>query len=312
MNASSGKLNLYLGVTKKVPDLAVAISFGSDCDQSALDALQCSGQHSSSKLDCSAVCYAVYLNVKQRLMGSALEVAKSRVADVKCGCAGKKFVISWATQGTGSALNKTLGEAMKAINPAKVFSTYKQVKKSVGESANREEFNYVVDALLKGFKVDACAVGRINTTKAKLNEIVKKAAAKLNLDKADSPKSKPQESKNQKAEKEQKANPVVKCSGLDACVVYDYLSSNSVLVKYANNGVEVLSGGWDSKHAQLKKADRISRFVAQKYVKLGEHFTPVMSYLAVISCSADASSVASFLRKNQKGDKMKEVIKKAL
>lgn len=307
MNVNSGKVNLYLVSTKKVPDIVIGLSFKSDANDNTLNIMKTGlCVEEAAQVDCSALCYALYLNVDQRLTGSAKEVSKSKVGKVNCSANNGLFNISWTTQGTGSSLRKSLGEALKALNPAKMFSSYKSIKQSLGHKVKREEFNYVTDELIKSMKIDVCVVGKINIKKDKLNDVIKTAVSKFYLDKADSPKNKPVMKKD-----EHKCENLIKCGGIDSEILLDYLKNNSIHARKCSGGVEVLSDGWHSKHQKLKKSDKISKYVSQKYEKLNEHFVPIVSYVALRN-GLDSVSVISFAKKNLKWSKMKDTLKKLL
>lgn len=186
IESKKGNISLFLQRTPLVADVAVCISFTAKCSGCTLNKLisgGCGGcttltppdKKCPEPIQCfpegseeSCLCYALYLVVRSALCGDPLATAKSKVGSVDCGFNNGSFFICWRVKGTGSAVRKSLGIALKSINPAKYYSVYDHCMKSIGRKSDRSNFTYVANALVKNIKDEiVCGVvGNIKTHSA--------------------------------------------------------------------------------------------------------------------------------------------------
>jgi hypothetical protein len=198
MEVKKSGLTLYVRPTKLVGDASVSMSFPTLVDGCTLNKLVNNGSSCLSECyptgsEYSAVCFALYLMVNQQLVGDPLAVSKSKVNSVVCGVNNGHFFINWNVKGTVSAVRKSIGLALKVLNPGKIFSLYSRLVKMLGGQVNKDEFAYVAAEVAKSAKVDllVTVVGNVKATKEKLEKMLTVLSNKHNVSNVDGTKTKP-------------------------------------------------------------------------------------------------------------------------
>lgn len=320
MLAKLKQINLTVGITRKVADIVVAISVPikgvAPCCLNRLKTNCGSAEPLMPGSEESALVYALYEAVRDKLSGSGLEVLKSKASNVKCSYTNDHFTISFHTAGTGTALRKASGLALSCYNPAKLFSKYSEnIRFLTGKGGNREEFNFVAKKLVEGIhkSIAITAVGKINVDEKKMVDIVKVLVGKLPDIDMSALKPAIQPAKK-KPEVEDKPYPIIKCDGLTAAVVSDYIrnNSNGMSVDITNEGVVVYNHLWESKHKQLKDKKRINEYIAKKYGKLDVELASVFTYFALSEEFVDATIAAKVVSSKLKTSNMTEVLHKVM
>lgn len=318
MEVKHKNIHLVLDIAKKTPDLAVCLSIPFKASPYSLKKLVCNNPSAEPELqpksEEAALAFAVYECVRDQFIATPLEATKSKVSRMSCKVLNGQLNIYWNTQGTGSALRKTLSLAFKCLNPSKMFAKYSENMKFLGGKANREHFNYCVKLMNEGIKKEICiaAVGKINTNEAKLKEIVEAAVVKLPALEMPSAK---ETSAPEKRDCSAKEFPSVKVADAASCIVVaDYIRSNSngMNVESHDGIVEIYNDNWESMHNKIKDANRINNFCKSKYEKLGDAFVQLLAYHSLVNQFADASSVGKLLKSKVKAVDAKALIKKAL
>lgn len=300
MEAHTKTISLVVGVTKRTADIAVNLSIpyngvAACCLKKLMG--NCSGHNEMMPgSEHSALAFALFEQIRDKLTGSALEVLKSRVSNIKCHAIGNHIVITWNCQGTGSSLRKTCGLALSCLNVSKLFSKYSEnIKFLSGKAGKREDFDYCVKALGENIKkhVYISAVGKITITKEKLDDII--AVLEKKVPSIDVPSNVQAPAKH---EHKDAGFPEVVCSGIAAAAAADYIRSNSggMGVQVTNTGVTIFNNSWESKHKQLKDPKRIKDYVQKKYEKLGSEFPVLFSYFATTQGYAHAETIKKILR----------------
>jgi len=212
----------------------------------------------------AALAFAVYETVRDKLVGSPLELMKSRVSRVSCGSFDGSFVISWNCPGTVSSLRKTAGLAVSCLNAAKLYSKFSENMRYLsGKGGDRGVFDHCAAAMAKAFKaVHVLAVGRININAAKLGAACDIVAKKQ-------PAAADSHPKGTAPPKHAAADvfPPIKCHGMEAAILADYIraSSGGMSVATTERGVVVFNHGWPAKRRHLEDAKRIGDYTAKKY-----------------------------------------------
>ena len=324
MQVKKQNIILDVGVTKKVADIIISISIPfkgiANCCFKKLICGMPSSPEIMKGTEESAISYALFEVVRDKLSGSGLELVKTKVSEVSCASIGDNLVFTFHTQGTGTALRKSCGLAVSTFNPVKLFSKYSEnMKFLTGKGGNKEEFNFVAKKLAEGIKksVHITVVGKINTELAKLQEIV--GAVHNKMSSVDIPSAKEIEAPGKRvsdSDELTKPFPIVKCSGLDAAVVADYIrnNSNGMSVGIANTGVVVYNHGWEAKHKQLKDKKRISDYVHKKYAGLEdkEEFSCAFAYFAISQGFIDSDVAAKIISSKLKTTRFIEILQKTL
>ena len=169
-------LTTIVGQCSKVPDITVLLGIHYKCSKENLMNLK-NNKPSEKLLDgaeSSSLAYALFEAIRDKFIGSPLELSRSRVSRVDCDCINGKLTISWNTQGTFSMLRKTLGLALTTLDPAKLYSRYAENIKLLGGKNDRDVFNYLASELSAVIKkeVKIVAVGKIKMDAAKLKELL--------------------------------------------------------------------------------------------------------------------------------------------
>jgi hypothetical protein len=312
MEAKLKNLTLIVGMCKKVPDIAVLMGMHFNC--SKVNLIQLKSNNPSDELltgaESSALGYALFESIRDKFVGSPLELSRSRVSRVDCDSINGKLLISWNTQGSVSMLRKTIGLALSTMDPSKLYSKYAENIKLLGGKNDRDVFNYLatemIDAIKKGIKIDV--VGKIKVDAAKLKDILAKVDKKL-----PNKTSVPKGSKPEKHAECPSVYPHVKASGITAVVVADYIKSKS-----GGMGVDVFDGkivvynkSWDVKKKSLM-GPRVADYVRQKYIKLNDDFAFVLAYLAITQSLADCCTIAQIIKTKPTATSMTTLIQKSL
>jgi hypothetical protein len=244
----------------------------------------CFPSHSEEK----CACYAQFLVIQNALCGDPSATVKSKVSSVQCGIGSGNFSITWRTKGTASSMRKSLGIALKNLSPAKHYAVYASCIKSIGQSANREHFNYVVCKINESIKVAQCrVVGNIKIKKEKekaiLGAVLDVLSKKINI--ADCTKGvKPD------THTECTLGTCLKVSDWKQFVVQDYINAKAkgIHVLCDADCLYVQSAQW--KTISKKLAGYVSDYVKAKYSI--NDLQPVLAYM----CSVAGMSVDSVLK----------------
>jgi len=289
MEAKKKNVSVCFVESRKVPDVAVVLSTKFHAGGLCLSNLQgnvscdgCKGCYNAS------LCYAVYECIRDKVMGGPLDLARSRVSNIKCASIGNEFVISWNTASTLSAIRKSLGLAASCLVPAKMYSKYADNAKLMGVKPDRAEFNKLAEDMGKALKssIKIAVVGKAKLNKEKLQALADKVVDKFPAQKSDSPK------KAVSVKGEHKVDyPCWTAKGLGAALAVEYIQakSNGMNVTLAGDKICVYSKSWESKKTALK--GRVGDYVKQKFVKLGDNLGGVLAYLVATQCHGTADVV---------------------
>lgn len=347
LESKKGKVSLFVHRTKLAGDVAVCVDINLKVNGCCLNKLQsgwCCDAHPSGE-EVACVAYSMWLNVNNVLCGDPLAVKGSKVSSTRCGGHNGRFFISWQTKGSVSGVRKSLGLAVKALTPGKLYSTYSQVVRSIGSSPNRANFNWAAAQVLSAVNAGVCCgvVGNIalgktmtdkhgpakpkrksnlvravsTTTKSKpkkklsdqekLDAMVAVVSKKLNPGDVSSPKTKPESNTTC----EHKNVSVIKVNGWEAFVIKEYIMAKErgvvPIVCDRSLLVNVKESSWKPKAAKLKKNAVV--YVKTRYAKVGYELGPVMAYSAIASGAVSCYDTKSLLRGVVKADQVVSAIK---
>lgn len=298
---------------KKVPDIAVIMGIHFKAHKPCLNKLK--GNHTCEKIytgvESACLGYALFECVRDKMVGSPLEMSRSRVSRIGCNALNGKFLITFNTQGSVSMLRKNIGLVLSCMAPPKLYSKYAENCKLMGCKSDRSVFNKLANdmtaAIKKEIKINV--VGKIKIDVPKLKDILSKTAKKLPVQI-----SMAGASAAPKYDEYQCSYPYVKATGISAITVADYILSKSggMSVDVFDDQVVVYNNSWKTKQAVLKKTDRIKDYVRQKYEKLGADFHCILAYMAIIYNWADCCTVAQILKTKPTPASMVELLKKSL
>jgi hypothetical protein len=309
-------LAVYVESTKVVGDVSIGICFDVECNGCSMSKL-CGGSSSCCCESCpvgseeSALCYALYLAVRQVLCGDPLAVSKTKVGSVSCVAHNGMFGINWKVKGTASAVRKSIGLALKVLDPVKMFPAYSRHIKQLGGSAAKESFNYVADAIQKTVKsLTIGIVGNIKLDSEKLKTMLEVLTKKHNVSAVPGTKTKP--SGHKACEHNDCCD--VKVSGWASAVVSDFIMAKvkgltpCVCDKHLH--LHLKAGQWDTLSKKLKKYS--SEYATNKYGKVGDNLPAVFGYLNLANGSLCAGDVKTAISSKLSASAIESVINKAL
>jgi hypothetical protein len=321
IEVKSKNLTLSLGVSKKVADVIVSLSvpfkgMASCC----LNRLKKSCGNPSPLMNGSeesALAFALFEAIRDKLEGSGLEIMSTKSTNVDCHNINNNLVFTWHTQGSITAIRKSTGIAISCLNPTKLFSKYSEnIKFLTGKNGDKEVFNFVAKKLSKEIKshITITVVGKVNATKEKVSDVVKvldKKFPEIEMP-TDKESSQPQKHKSEEVEMEY---PFIKCSGVAAAIVSDYIrnNSNGMSVSITEEGVTIYNSNWSSKQKQLSDKKRISDYINKKYLKIEEkgELSNIFAYFALSQGYIDSTIAKSIIASKLKVSKLIELIEKA-
>jgi hypothetical protein len=307
MQVKHKNIELNLAQCKRVADIAVIMGFHFKVDKQCLNMLKCNHPSDTNYngMESASLGYALYELVKEKLAGSPLEIAKSKVSRISCNGLNGKFLLSWNTSGF-SGLRKTLAVALGCLSAPKLYSKYAENMKLLGGKSDREVFNTVAnqmtDAIKKSIKFGV--IGKIKVDEPKIKDLLSKVEPKI---------------PNQEILKGTKpipkytdhihSFPKVKASGIEAIAVADYISAKSggMSVDVFDGYVVVYNKNADTKIKQLKNKGRISDYV-KKYEKLKDDFYGVFGYMAIIQNLAECCTISTIIKSKPKASEMVDLI----
>jgi hypothetical protein len=279
MHVKKDNISIAVEPTKKASDIIVALSISmKDINDHCFYSLKnhCIYDNSAvGEVYEAAVAYAIFEHIRDKLTGSALELFKTKVSNVNCYTTHGAFTVTWNTQGTVTSLRKTTGIALTCLNVYKLFPKYTEnVKFLTGKGGDRDDFKYTCDKfareIIKSVKI--IAIGKINATKNHLDALIETVTGKF--PKSDINHSLKLSSSKPSGQKSADtatvvASTTIKCSGLDAGLVADYIRNNISLVSVHVDSEGVTLPIKDiSKIKKLQDKKRVEDYVAKKYTKL--------------------------------------------
>jgi hypothetical protein len=316
LEAKKSGFTLYVAPTKLVGDVAVSMCFPVSVDGCALARLnngnQCGSQSFPAGSEESAVCHSLYLSVRQVLCGDPLAVSKTKVGDVQCGSHNGQFFINWKVKGTVSAARKSIGLALKMLNPGKMYAAYSRCLRELGGTPKRETFAYVADQLNKAIKNELTVgiVGNIKCDQTKLNDMLDVLSKKHEVSPVEGAKSKPTEH----IKCDHLNHTEVKVSGWASSVLSDYLNFK---IKGLNPALcdkflllPMKAAQWATLSKKLKK--NVKDYVQAKYAKVADDLPELFGYLCISSSSLCACDVQSMIKSKLNASAVEAAISKYL
>jgi hypothetical protein len=317
------KKNIHLKILplQKVHNLSVSVTIPYKCSSYAFDQLMMNNLNCHSKDDnkCivysgaeeSSVGFSLYELVREKLIGSPLEMARCKVDHVECKVHDDSLVLSWNTQGNQSSLRKTIGVVLKCMQPNSLFSRYNDNLKLLGGKPSRECFNHcankLIDALEKN--IEFVAIGKIKLVSTDDKKLMQKS-----FDVACNKYVKNSKAKNihspPKHSEYESNYPYINCSdGASAILTSEYIrtNSNGMGVSICGKKIIIHSNSWGSKQSALKNKARIKSYVEAKYYRLGDLSGLYIAYLANSQAMGTASNIIKLEKINPK-----EAIEKSL
>lgn len=292
--ASSGPIKLDVIPFTKAHNLSVSMTIPFRCSPECLGMLSenspCDKLYTGA--EASALAFALYSSIKDKLMGSPLEVARCKVDHVVCRAHGGEFVISWNTQGSISMLRKTIGVALKFLRPSSLYTKYTYNIRMLGGKPDRSEFSYLVNSMIDGMKsIHFVAIGKIKDDDVKA--ILATAANKYEKSDKESGGKAPE-----KHHEYERANVLDCTSGANSIIVHDYISHQGFGIKVNGKLLYIYAGNWGSKQTSLRDKTRVTTYVSSKYKKLDKLACLFLAYSANGSALGAGHDILALAKKD--------------
>jgi hypothetical protein len=313
MEAKNKNVCIVYGQSRRIGDSAVSMGLDYSVSPLCLELLSNNQKATEchSGAECAATAYALFEAVRDKMIGSPLEVSRSKVSSIACGFIGGEFVISWNTQASFSAIRKTLSLALVCLNAPKLYSKFAENCKLLGCKSDRLVFNECANQLTIAIKKEVrfAVVSKAKVDVIKLKDLVANVVGKLPKQETLSGSKKPEKHPEHTHE-----YPVIKATGIGAVVAADYIRSKSggMGVYVMGNEVVIYNKSWSTKQKSLNSSSRIGDYVRQKYEKLGADFPNVLAYVAISQRSGNTSTAAKIIKSKPTPGSMKEILKKSL
>ena len=264
--------------------------------------------------EASALAYALFQHVQDKLVGNPQAMAKNKATNVCCSYQNGELTLHIACQGTVSVVNRILSETSRALTPEKVFPRYQANIRMLNGSPKRDEFNACVNQMAPGMaKISVLVVGKVNLGKGKkikerMTKLTGTVNKKLNKVSKQTPANKPASLKEKKNETQY---PTLSVSGPAVVYVCDYLSSVlKIPIAVNSNKIIVYDKNIKNKLAALRAPKRVSAYV-KKYSKVKD-LNAVLAYLASANCNINVSTLISIAKGNSTLSKIESDIKSSL
>ena len=309
IEGKKGSLALFIERTQLVGDVAVCLSFKVKLSSCCLNKLKgsCACNCFPDGSEESCVCYALFLVVKNALCGSPLATKNSKVGDVSCGVNNGAFFISWKVKGTGSAVRKSLGIALRNLAPGKLYSVYAHCVKEAGGKPSKDSFAYAADQVIKSINsnVHCGVVGNIRLVKK--DPATKKDVAAIDIDAMIdilSAKINPGSVAGSKKEPaghkgcDHANRTEVAISGWQSFVLKSYLDAKvrglhpAICDRFLL--IAVKPAVWETISKKAKKY--VKDYVDQKYSKVGSELPALLGYMMLASTSVSCIDVHSMIK----------------
>jgi hypothetical protein len=327
LEGKKNNISIYIAPTNLVGDVAVSLSFKAKlnvCTLNKLNGCCCCNlmQKNDNKTEClsawpvgseeSCICFSQYLLIKNALCGDPLATKKSKVGAVLCGSNDGCFFVTWKVKGTGSAVRKSLGIALRNLNPGKLFADYTRCVNELNYKPDRSAFNSAADDIIDNIKnsVQCGVVGNIKTNQDFVNDMIEILANRLNVKPASSPKKKASVHTNC----DHSDYTEIKVDGWEADVAKDYINAKvrGISVVLCNKSLIINIEGKKWQTIANKIKSYVDDYVAAKHGKVGSDLPSIMGYQMIANASISASDVREVIKKGVSAADVKSAIKKAL
>lgn len=321
LEGKKGNLSLFLE-SAPVSDVAVGVSFevkGNSCIIHKLE--------SGTKCECfpsgseeTVIAYSLYLAVKNALTGDAIKLSKFKVGTVSCCLNNDTFSISWQVQGTGSAVRKTISNAIKVMSPAKMFPIYSDCMRRLCKKIDKEHFNYAAEKLNKSLNshIHCAVVGKIKLTKKdekgkeipsiNVSEMLEIIHKKLDLASTSGKKTEPKDH----IKCEHSSLVEVKVSGWKSMIVKDYITSKikGIMPVICNNYImlDLKESKWDTISEKLKKGISVE---SDRYSKI-KILAPFIAYRILATASGSTHDSLDVIKSKIKSGDIEKALNSVL
>ncbi len=221
-SAKHKNVELRVKCNKSLPGVVVAVAFDakvSCCTFNRAMGRACCADCFTKGSEEAILAAALYNNVCLALTGDVRANDSSKVSRVEANCLGDQITFSWSVKNNLSAVRKSLGLAIKALQPAKVFRDYSWICKKIDCKVNKSFFLHAVKTIADSLKksIKCIVVGKLNVTKEKVDEATEVLSGKFVLNTVSG-------AENPTGHTDCKMDGLTfKCGGWKCCVLADFI-----------------------------------------------------------------------------------------
>ncbi len=148
MQASASNIHIY-AYPAKVAGTCVTVGWEVEgVDPWVLDSLRYgSPLYSTTHLDMTCSLYAVYVGIRDKLLGGALEAVKNKVHGVECGAQGSDFIITVKCNHAHSVVKKALSAVVKNLSTGPAYGRYLHAMNRIGQQGDKQAYQYCAAAI---------------------------------------------------------------------------------------------------------------------------------------------------------------------
>jgi hypothetical protein len=306
---NEGRVGLTVITSKWAPAAAVTVSFPApDLNWYVMQKLilerPCGCSTLASYSEYTALIYAMFDDIRDRLIGTPDAQLKSKVASITCGFNNGEFVISYVCQSSITGIRKSLGILISRLSPQKQYPRYQKYIKLLGGIPKRDEFMHCAKRIASKLTVSAFVVAKINTNKEKELAMLSVIAGKIPDTGEISTGKKPS---SEDAPRGVTEFPEIKTTNGDSFFILDFLDSINTSALGAGNSVVIFNKQWKG-----AKKEMVDRYVTMRFSKLKDKLLPVILYSASSRGLLNVAALKSVAKSNPKPADITRIIKSIL
>jgi hypothetical protein len=295
MQSTSGKVIVTAVVDKKLP-ASVSISIGFPVTggnwfvyKKLNRSVPCGCPSLANGSEITSAAFAIYDNVREKLIGTPAAQIKSGVSSVKCNYRNDEFSIHLICPANGTAVKRAVTTTVKAITPHKLYAKYAANIVILNGKPTRAEFITVSNELVKNMMLNIFIVGKLsNVTIEKIDDLAKISNDKLNLVELEPSGERP---KSESMERTTTNFPTVTAKSYHALIVVDFISTATNLnTAIADTEVIIYN-----EHKIPKISDKAIEKYSSWYEKQGVTVKPMLLYTASATYNLDTFSLLDLM-----------------
>lgn len=297
MQASSGKIILTCVTDKKLPvNVSISIGFPSHginwfVYRKLIKGEPCGCKHLSNGSEITSLAYAIYDNIREKLIGTPLAQVNSAVSSVKCNCRNNEFSIHLICSNNFTAIKKAVGLTVKSIVPHKLYDKYCASIVLLNGKPSRPEFVNVVNTMVESMMLNIIIVGKYNIDQTKVDNMVETFSNKFNILQLKGSTSIPV---SLSYERSPTSYPTIKASSYDALIIVDFItSSTNTNALICDNHIII----YDEKKIPHIDQKMVMKYSAE-YEKMGTSIVPILIYNGGAIHNIDTFSLISLMHSN--------------
>lgn len=307
MQAAEGKVIVTV-VTDKILPTNVSVSIGFPSAQSNWFVLRklmrkvpCGCPSLANGSEATALSYAIFDNIEEKLIGNPLAQSKSKVSSVKCNFRNGEFSIHLMCSNTYTAVKKAITLAIKSINPHRLWSKYQANIILLNGKPKRFEFVTCVNDLIQNIMLNVVVVGKITIDQTKVNNLALSAANSFKPVGIEKAGTKP-------ASLEFKRTitnyPTVIAKSFHAMLAVDFIMDATDLNAVVENDNVIV---YDDKKMPNISTKQVDKYV-EKYKKLKKLIKPIILYNASAIYNLDTFSLIDIISTDITTNSIKKIV----